>query len=808
MTDLGKTEPDRQEILIVEDTPTSLQFLTRVLTGQGYRVRPATDGPLALQSVAAKLPDLILLDVRMPDMDGYEVCRRLKSDERCRKVPVIFISALNDLSEKVEGFRAGGVDYITKPFEAEEVLARVRIHLNLKELTENLERKVGERTEKLTIVNRRLEQEISERKKAEEALRANERTLKAIFDQTFQLMGLLDPDGTVIKVNKTALDFAGIEEKDVVGKPFWETTWWKHSSELQERLRTAISRAANGELIRFEVDHLKESGDIRYVDVSIKPVRDEAGKVIFLIPEGRDITERITAEERLQKSEEDYRLLIENQTDFVVKFDNDGRLLFVSPSYCRLFSKTEEELLGKKFLPLVHEEDREPTVEAMKGLYQPPYTVYLEQRAMTKDGWRWLAWSATAVLDEKKNVTAAIGVGRDVTDRKTAEEEKKKLESQLRQAMKMEAIGTLAGGIAHDFNNILGAIMGYTELSMLEAPEGSQLEANLTAVLGATDRAKDLVRQILTFSRRTEQQLKPTQLSLIVREALRLLRASLPSTINIHQDLRSNGIVMADPTQMHQVVMNLCTNAGHAMEEKGGLLEVSLIDMEIDSSFAAGYPDLKPGPHLQLTVTDTGHGMPPEVLSQIFDPFFSTKEKGRGTGLGLSVVHGIVTSHGGTIHAYSEPGKGSSMKVYLPVIERRAEVDAIERKKLPMGTERVLFVDDEQLLTNVGSRILETLGYRVTASNSSTEALELFRSKPDMFDLVITDQTMPKMTGDELAKQLMALRPDIPVIICTGFSAKVSEEKVREMGVRAFIMKPLVMRDIAETIRTVLDEMG
>ncbi len=806
MTESEIKKQNQQEILVVEDTPASLQFLTQVLTSHGYHVRPATDGPLALQSVTVKVPDLILLDVKMPDMDGYEVCRCLKSEERSQKIPVIFISALNDLSEKVHGFKVGGVDYITKPFEAEEILARVKIHLNLKELTEDLERKVKERTEKLTSVNQQLQQEIAERKKAEKALRDSERNLRAIFNQAFQFIGILDPGGKVIKANKTALDFAGIEEKDVEGKPFWDTIWWQHSKTSQERLRTAVVQAAMGEFIRFEDTHLTKDRDLHFFDVSIKPVMDEAGKVIFLISESRDITERKLAEENLQKSEEKYRLMIENQTDLVVKVDTDGCLLFVSPSYCRMFGKTEQELLGQKFLPLVHEEDQESTVEAMKGLYHPPYTVHLEQRAMTKNGWRWLAWSNSAVLDENRNVTAVIGVGRDISDRKKAEEEKKELESRLRQAVKMEAIGTLAGGIAHDFNNILGAIMGYTELSMFTAEKGSQLEGHLREVLNATNRAKDLVQQILTFSRQTEQQLIPIQIGLIVKEALKLLRASLPSTIDIHQEIKSNGLVMADSTQIHQVMMNLCTNAGHAMAKKGGVLEVRLVDIELDTGFTAIHPDLKPGQYLQLTVSDTGHGMTSEVLSQIFDPFFSTKEKGEGTGLGLSVVHGIVKSHGGAIHAYSVPGKGTTMKVYLPAIEKKAEVNIRAAKRLPLGSERVLFVDDEQALVDVGRQILEKLGYRVTTRNNSKEALTLFRSQPEMFDLVITDQTMPNMTGEELAKELISLRPDIPVIICTGFSAKVNEEKVCKMGIKALLMKPLIMQEMAETIRNVLDK--
>ncbi len=537
MNDPRRKKQDHREILIVEDTPTSLQYLTKILTGHGYRVRPATDGPLALQSVAARVPDMILLDVKMPDMDGYEVCRRLKTNERSRRIPVIFISALNDLSEKVKGFKAGGVDYITKPFEAEEVLARVRTHLNMKELTEDLERNVSERTERLTLVNEQLQQEIAERKRVEKELRKNDYTLRAIFNQTFQFIGLLEPDGTLLKANKTSLDFRGIEEKDVIGKPFWETIWWQHSRDLQERIRIAVHRAARGEFIRFETFHPLPDGSPHFIDFSLKPVRDDAGNVTFLISEGWDITER-----------------------------------------------------------------------------------------------------------------------------KLAEDEKKELESRLRQAMKMEAIGTLAGGIAHDFNNILSAIMGYTELSLFEAPEGSVLEAHLHEVFNATGRAKDLVQQILMFSRQTEQQLKPTKIGLIVKEALKLLRASLPSTIDIHQDIKSSGLVMADPTQIHQVVMNLCTNAGHAMEEKGGVLEVRLVDLELDASMATRHPDMKPGPHLELTVSDTGHGMTSGVLSRIFDPFFSTKGKGQGTGLGLSVVHGIVKSHGGTIHANSVPEKGTSIK--------------------------------------------------------------------------------------------------------------------------------------------------
>ena len=389
------------------------------------------------------------------------------------------------------------------------------------------------------------------------------------------------------------------------------------------------------------------------------------------------------------------------------------------------------------------------------------------------------------------------------------EEDKKKLENQLAQAQKMEAIGTLAGGIAHDFNNILGAIIGYTEIASLQVPEDEKAKESLKEVLKAGHRARDLVKQILAFSRKGEQERIPMQISPIVKEALKLLRSSLPTTIEIRQNIESDtGIVEADPTQIHQILMNLCTNAAHAMREEGGVLEVEIRNVEVgrwDSE--SGYLDMTPGPYLLLAVGDTGEGMTPEVRARIFDPYFTTKEKGVGTGLGLAVVHGIVKAYGGTIRAYSEPGKGTTFHVYLPRIKEAEEPaeDVSSPGVIPAGQERILYVDDEPALVGIAKQILERLGYQVTTRTSSLEALELFKAKPDRFDLVITDMTMPNMTGDKLSRELMQIRPDIPVIICTGYSERISEEKVKVMGIRAFAMKPLIMADLAKTVRNVLD---
>jgi PAS domain S-box-containing protein len=632
---------------------------------------------------------------------------------------------------------------------------------------------------------------------------------------------------------------------------------------------------------------------------------------------------------RLQARETTYRMLVENQTDMVVKVDTDGRFLFVSPSYCRAFGKTEEELLGQVFMPLVHEDDRASTAKAMEALYHPPYTAFLEQRAHTKNGWCWLSWADTALLDEAGQVTAIIGVGRDITeskqtevalkesrdlfdsfmghlpalafikdrkgryvytnqahctlfgeaqghrlgktdielweeddarelmandrlalkqnrilntvettqyqgetqywqvskfplykdgeahylggvafdisDRMKTEEAKQELEFQLLQTQKMEAIGTLAGGIAHDFNNILSAIIGFTEMSLLDVAPESVVTGNLRKVLQAGGRARDLVKQILTFSRQSQMDPKPVEPRLIIKEALKLLRASLPTTVKMDSMIEPAGMVMADPTQIHQLVMNLCTNARDAMENIDGTLTVILEPVVMGTEEAARYPRLTPGPFCKFTVCDTGQGIPSHVLEKIFDPFFTTKGEGRGTGMGLAVVHGIVERIGGAIKVDSTPGEGTCFIIFLPVIDDRPADVLPVSLKVPGGTERILFVDDEPFQTDLGRQMLGRLGYRVSAFTSSLEALAKFQAEPEAYDLLITDMTMPEMTGDALAKRVMALRPDLPVILCTGYSERITEEAAAALGIRGFVMKPVVIRELALLLREILD---
>jgi len=371
----------------------------------------------------------------------------------------------------------------------------------------------------------------------------------------------------------------------------------------------------------------------------------------------------------------------------------------------------------------------------------------------------------------------------------------------------MESIGTLAGGIAHDFNNILFPIVGHTEMLLEDVSEDSPFRASLNEIYTGALRASELVKQILTFSRQESGELKLMKMQPIIKEALKLIRSTIPTTIEIKQNISpACGVIKADPTKIHQIIMNLSTNAYHAMEEIGGELKVSLNELEL-STLDLINPDMATGVYVCLTVSDTGKGMDKNVINKIFDPFFTTKEKGKGTGLGLSVIHGIVTSMNGAIQVYSEPGKGTVFNVYIPV-EKSYFTEQISNSnvKIQGGTEKILLVDDEETIISMERLMLERLGYHVTSRTSSIEALEAFRAAPDKFDLVITDMAMPNMPGNKLSAELIKIRPDIPILLCTGFSETMSEEKAVSIGIKGFLWKPIIIKDLAKKIREVLDE--
>lgn len=537
---------------------------------------------------------------------------------------------------------------------------------------------------------------------------------------------------------------------------------------------------------------------------ALKTSGDEIGHLVDAFNAMLDQIAQRTTE--LQKSEERFRGLVEQAVDGFFLHDTEGRLIDVNQRVCDKLGYTQEELLAMSLADIDVKAGRGEYPENFWSSLRPNEPITLQSLHKKRDGSTFPVEVRVGLLDLGEQ-RVVMSLARDVSERLAADQERQKLESQLQQSQKMESIGTLAAGIAHDFNNILSPIYGYLELALLKLQNQPEVTGYLGEAHRAAIRARDLVKQILTFSRQDTEKQSPVEVHVIIKEALKLLRATIPSTIEIKQHIDPNcGYVLANPTQIHQVLMNLCTNAYHAMRDKGGVLGVSVTPLELSPRDFLKNIHLKPGPYLLLEVSDTGHGMDKKVMERIFEPYFTTKSQGEGTGMGLSVVHGIVKGHGGDITVYSEPGKGSSFHVYLPVIER-ASVQPVDMEvsPLPTGTERILLVDDEESVAMVEKEMLLTLGYRVDTFSSPEKALAHFRENPGAYDLVITDMTMPKMTGDRLAQELMAIRPGLPVILCTGFSELINRESALDLGIRQFVTKPIMIGSFARTLRETLD---
>ena len=502
---------------------------------------------------------------------------------------------------------------------------------------------------------------------------------------------------------------------------------------------------------------------------------------------------------QVQRLQEQYRVVTETLNDGVYVVNQEGQIVFANPALARLTGYDLEELLDHPSLmlytPDIALEILRRRQESLKG---QPVPAYLQMRMIRKDGQQVAVETSTAPFYVERRMVGRVVVARDITERL-------RLEAQFRQTQKLEAIGTLTGGIAHDFNNILTAVLGYTELTLDDVPEDSVAWHNLRNVLTAGERAKELVQHMLTFSRQIDQERQPVQLHLLVQEALTLVRTALPATMTLRHALDVKaGAVLANPAQIHQVILNLCANAEHAMRETGGTLSVRLETHALPTAVAAAYPGLASGPYVRLTVQDTGHGMTPEVTEHLFEPFFTTKGVGEGTGLGLAVVHGIVTHHGGAITVESLPGQGTTFTIYLPHLDASTGTTEPTKTPVPEGHERILFIDDEAKLAVLWQAVLTRLGYEVVTYTDSVEALQAFRAAPECFDLVITDHSMPRMTGEVLSYELRRLRQDIPIILCTGFSHVMTPEKAQRLGVDDFCLKPLRLSDLGVMIRRVL----
>jgi two-component system cell cycle sensor histidine kinase/response regulator CckA len=642
-----------------------------------------------------------------------------------------------------------------------------------------------------------VQRDITERKRAAEALRESEEKYRLLVESLQEGIWVIDQDAHTTFVNSRMAEMLGYNVDEMQGRHLF--------SFMDERgveiAKHYLERRKRGIKEQHELKFLRKDGTRVYALLATSPITDDEGNYIGATAGVQDITKRKQAEEALRESEEKYRILVENQTDLVVKVDTEGRFQFVSPTYCELFGKKQEELLGKTFLPLVHEDDRQTTAKAMEDLYKPPYTCYVEQRALTKDGWRWLAWADKAVLDQDGNVVAIVGVGRDITERK-------RLEEQLLQSQKMEAVGRLTGGIAHDFNNLLTVIIGFSELLLhRHLDEGGPLYKPIEEIQKAGKQAASLTGQLLAFSRKQVLQPRVLDLNAVVSDMDKMLHRLIGEDIDLVTLLDPDlGPVKADPGQLEQVIVNLAINARDAMPQ-GGQLTIETADAELDEAYARQHIAVEPGPYVMLAVSDTGVGMDEETQSHIFEPFFTTKEKGEGTGLGLATVYGIVKQSGGYIWFYSEMGQGTTFKVYLPRVEGAVEPlrPSVAPTESLQGSETILVVEDDKGVRTLVHDALEMDGYNMLEACDGQEALRVCEEHEGPIHLMVTDVVMPGISGRQLAERLKPLYPEMKVLYISGYTDKtIVRHGVLEPGL-AFLQKPFPPGALARKVREVLD---
>jgi PAS domain S-box-containing protein len=616
----------------------------------------------------------------------------------------------------------------------------------------------------------------------------------------------INTQGLIVEANLTASTLLGVPRRTLVKQPLTkfifpndQDVYFLHRKQLVEA----------GMHLGWDMRLLGPDGVSIWVNIIA--ILAENGECRITLSK---IDERKQAEEELRRLSRHHELILCSVEEGILGLDAQGKHTFVNPAAAKMLGYQAEELIGQPSHSLWHHSkaDGSPYPDA-ECLIERAYRDGFDYRRSSevfwrKDGSSFPVEYVSTPITELGRSTGAVLTFTDISGRQLAEQEKNALQAHLNQAQKMEAIGTLAGGIAHDFNNILTIILGFTEMVMADAPPDSGYAKDLDHVLTAARRASDLVKQILTFSRQSITERMPLELKPLIKESVKMLRAALPSTISIKESIDPQPMmIMADPTQVHQIVMNLCTNAFHAMESKGGILAIDLHAAHLDSQTIFNGQQLLIGDYVELTISDTGTGIAPAIMPKIFDPYFTTKVIGKGTGLGLAIAQGIIKGYGGAITVSSTLGQGTTFRIYFPAI-CTAPTAVAEPQEIPRGTERILFVDDEKLIVEMGKNILERLGYTVTAHDRSIEALVAFMDDPTQFDLVITDLTMPGLTGVEFAKQMLSIRPELPIILCTGFSQSVDEESIKALGIKGFALKPLLTSALGQLIRTLLDGGG
>ncbi|MGK5093268.1 response regulator [Deltaproteobacteria bacterium TL4] len=817
-------ETTKGKILVVDDNENNLKLLELMLTEKGYEVWPSDNSKEALKKINETLPDLILLDVMMPEVSGYELCQQLKAKAHTRDIPILFISARDDAQNKVQAFQVGGVDYITKPFQYKEVLARVETHLSLRAMQQQLEiqnvrlqneiaerkraehalqiahneleKRIEERTQELAQTNIELQHEILAHQQTEEKLKDSEVKFRSISTAAQDAIVMIDEQSSVLFWNGAAERIFGYTQEEIIGKEFAQyLPLSSYAAEINQGELKAFS-IVNQETVSgktIELTGIGKNGIKIPVELSLSTVKikDKWNTIGIL----RDITERKKTEEERNR----LATAVEQAAEHIAITNVEGIIEYINPAFEQVTGYSYGEVIGKSASILKSGKHDEAFYKKMWETINQGEVWNGHVINRKKDGTLFEEeMTISPIRNEKGKIINFVAVKYDVTH-------EVQLEEQLRQSQKLEALGTLAAGIAHDFNNMLFAIKGYVSIVKNNLPHNTENYSDLCEIETAANRAADLVRQILTFSRQDDQKNKPVVIVPVIKEALKMMRATVPSTIEIRAQINENcGPIMGSLTQIHQVIINLCTNATHAMKKSGGILSVQLKQVTPSAQERFTY-ELKEGPYLMLVVEDTGVGIPPEIRDRIFDPFFTTKRVGEGTGMGLAVTHGIVKQHKGVVTVDSTVGKGTAFKIYFPVIDKQPYIT--ERPSISSditGNERILVVDDEVILAKLVRKMLEQQGYQVTAMMEPHKALKLFRSDPSKFDLIITDQTMPLMTGEQFAKEIISIRSDIPIVLITGLSDAKMKKNTRSPGVQRIMRKPLDADNLGVMIKELL----
>ncbi len=747
------------KILIAEDNAFSRTLLKKTLTKAGYEVLAAENGDVAWEILQQDdPPKLALIDWMMPGISGIELCRKIRAIDSAIPLYMILLTAKTDKEDVLEGFAAGADDFIKKPFDSGELLARIQVGRRLVE---------------------------------QQAL------LYCLIDSIPDPIYVKDSRGSYLGCNSAYAHFVGSEADQIVSLSAVDVL---PAEQAQSAHMEDLRVLANGELSETE-GWVTDFAGARYYHDTVKiPYLESAAGSTGMISISRDLTKRMEMEREMRR----LAVAVEQSTESIMITDVDGVILYVNAAFETNSGYTSAEAVGQHPDLLKSGKHEESFFDELWATISGGETWSGELINQKKDGDIYVEEAVIyPIRDTAGAVANYVAISRDIT-------QEREIEKHLRQQSKMNAIGELAGGVSHDFNNILTAILGYVALCMNSVDEESKVYGYLKEIVKAGDRATKLVRQILTFSRQEEQAFHSIELQPIIEDSLSMVQTTMKRNISLEKDIDSScGSVHGDSTQLQQVMVNLCTNAAHALgKEDAGTLSVSLKQIEIlDGKADERLVDLNPGFYACVSVADTGCGMPPEVMERVFEPYFTTKKKGEGTGFGLSIVHGIVRKHRGLITVASEEGKGTTFTVYLPLLMDTPEQrETAKKKATPEGHGRVLFVDDDETVLSMGREILESFGYGVVTATNGRRALQIFKNDPAAFDVLVTDYSMPETNGYDLIRSALELRADIPAILCSGYMEKVDGEDLSRLGHAAFLAKPLDWRELSRTIQGAINK--